>query len=125
MTTKAYSKDLRDKVIKYIEKEGSKKRASEIFDLHRNTVSRWWNRYQKEGHYRARIRVGRVSHITAEQVKSYVELHNNFKTSDMGKHFGISSGGAYYWLKKLGYSYKKKPFRMWKQVNQSVTSTGN
>ena len=37
----------------------------------------------------------------------------------MGEHFKMSGAGAHYWLKKLGYSYKKKPSPMWKQVKKS------
>ena len=122
MSTSPYSEDLRKKVIKYIEKGGSKKGASEVFELHRNTVSLWWNRYKKEGDYRARERLGKKSNITAEEVKEYVELNHNFKASDMGKRFGISSVGAFYWLKKLGYSYKKKPIAMWKLTRRSEKS---
>ena len=38
---KAYSYDLRLKVIKYLEKKGTIKAASELFNINRNTVIAW------------------------------------------------------------------------------------
>ena len=54
MTTSTYSKDLRKKVINYLNKGKSQKEASEVFGVHRNTISRWINRCKKEGNYAAK-----------------------------------------------------------------------
>ena len=65
MSTSPYSEDLRKKVINYLKKGHTQKEASEIFDVHRNTVSRWNTRYRKEGIYSARkpnIVAGYVNH---------------------------------------------------------------
>jgi hypothetical protein len=34
----------------------------------------------------------------------------------MDKHFDMTASGALYWLRKLGYNYKKKTSPMWKQT---------
>jgi len=49
MTTKAYSNDLRLRVIEHIKSGNSQKSAATLFLIGRNAVSRWWLRYQKEG----------------------------------------------------------------------------
>ncbi len=40
MSTSPYSRDLREKVINYIEKGNSQRSAAKIFDIHENTISR-------------------------------------------------------------------------------------
>jgi len=40
----------------------------------------------------------------------------------MGEYFGMTAGGALYWLKKLGFSYKKKTLPMWKLAKKSEKS---
>jgi transposase len=114
MRTSPYDKDLREKVIKYLESGKSQSSATVLFKLNPSTISRWWLRYKKEGHYEARVRIGKKPRVNEKELKKYVDLNPNFKTSDMGKYFGMSGAGALYWLKKLGYSYKKKPLPTWK-----------
>ena len=50
---------------------------------------------------------GKKGRVTPQDIASYVENNPNFILLDMGKHFKMSAAGAHYWLKKLGYSYKK------------------
>ncbi len=116
MTTSPYSLDLRKKVIEYIESGKSQHSAVSLFQLNPSTISRWWLRYKDEGHYYPRIRPGKKPKVSFAELERYIEKHPNFKTSDMGKYFGMTGVGALYWLKKLGFSYKKKPSPMWKQV---------
>jgi transposase len=125
MSTSPYSKDLRKKVIDYIESGKSQKSAVALFKLNPSTISRWWLRYKTEGHYNPRIRIGKKPKISAGELKSYIEANANFKASELGEHFGMSRVGALYWLKKLGYSYKKKPLPMWKQVKKKEPGTKN
>jgi transposase len=118
MSTSPYSQDLREKVIKYLEQGKSKKEASEVYGLHRNTVSRWYNRYKKEGVVESRKRVGAKARLDKEKFILYVEANPDSSLSEMGKHFNISGAWASIMLKKLGYSYKKKPLPMWKRVKK-------
>lgn len=123
MSTSRYSIDLREKVIKYIESDNSQQSASKIFNLNPSTVSRWWLRYKREGNYAARKRVGKAPRVNASLVEDYVKTHPNFTSAEMGKHFCMTSVGAHYWLKKLGYSYKKKPLPTWKLAKKKEKNT--
>lgn len=107
MSTSPYSIDLRKKVIDYLESGNSQQSASSLYKLNPSTISRWWLRYKKEGHYAPRMRIGKKPSISVKEVMQYINDHPNFKTSEMGKYFGMTGVGAYYWLKKLGFSYKK------------------
>jgi transposase len=122
MSTSPYSIDLRKRVINFIEAGNSQQSASDIFELNKSTVNRWWLRNKREGNCAARIRIGRKPRISAESLKNYIEKNPNFKTEELGVYFGMSGSGAFYWLKKLGYSYKKKPLPTWKQKKKSERS---
>ena len=41
----------------------------------------------------------------------------------MGKRFGMTGGGALYWLKKLGFSYKKKTSPIWRLKKKREINT--
>jgi len=119
----SYSLDLRKKVIEYVNKGNSCHSASIKFEISANTVMNWYKRYKSEGHYLSRKVGGKKGRISAQDVETYVNNNPNFILSEMGAHFGMSAPGALYWLRKLGFSYKKKPSPMWKQTKRSEMST--
>lgn len=118
MSTSPYSIDLREKVINYLKLGNSQNSASILFQLNISTISRWYLRYKREGHYTPRVRIGKRPKFSEAELMFYIESTPDFKACDMGKHFGMTSSGARYWLKKLGFSYKKKTFPMWNQMNK-------
>ena len=83
----------------------------------------WYKRYKSEGNYLSRRVGGKKGRISEQAVVTYVKNNPNFILSDMGKHFGMSAPGALYWLRKLGFSYKKKPLPMWKLVKKNEPHT--
>lgn len=116
----SYSQDFRKKVIGYVNRGNSCQSASIKFEIASNTVRNWYKRYKSEGNYLSRKVGGKKGRISEQEVASYVQDNPNFILSEMGKTFGMSAVGALYWLRKLGYSYKKKPLPIWKQVRRSV-----
>lgn len=112
----AYSIDLRKKVIEFIAQGNTQKLAAQLYNLNKATVNRWWLRNKKEGHINPRKNLGKKPKVTKEDFEIYISENLNFTTADMGKHFNISSPGALYWLRKFGFSYKKKPLPVWKQT---------
>jgi transposase len=123
MLTSPYSQDLRKKVISYLSKGKTQKEASEVFEIHRNTVSRWNKRYRQEGSYRARKRLGYKSKLDHNKIELFVKDNPDSKLSSIGARFGISKSHAGLILKKLGFIYKKKPSPMWKQAKKSEIDT--
>lgn len=103
----AYSLDLRKKVIDSILEEETISSTSKRFSISYNTVKNWYLRYQSEGHYKPKKNLGKKPSLTSEDVTNYIKNHPNFKLEEMGKYFKMSYAGAYYWLKKFGYKYKK------------------
>ena len=118
MTTSPYSQDLRDRVIKYIKLGNSQVSAAKTFSLNLSTVNKWYIRYRREGNCKARARLGAKRKVDLEALTSYVTLNPEATLKELAKKFGVSIWGIYYWLKKLGCSYKKKPSPMWKRVKK-------
>ena len=114
MSTSPYSLDLRKKAINYIEKGNSQASASEAFGLHKNTVNRWWKRYKALGIFTAKPRLGFKSKVNKVELEKFVKNNPNMKLSEAGIKFGISGSQVSNILKKLGFSYKKKPLPTWK-----------
>lgn len=114
-----YSIDLREKVINCLEDGNTQRETSKIFNLSKTTINTWYLRYKNEGHYLPRKRLGAKPRIIKEDFSNYVSDNPNATSEDIGKAFGISSSGARYWLRAIGFSYKKKPSRMWKQTKKS------
>ena len=63
MRTSPYSKDLREKVIRFIEMGNTQVLASLVFELNISTVSRWYQRYRETGNFLAKKRPGAKSKI--------------------------------------------------------------
>ena len=123
MTTSPYSFDLRKKVINYIEKGKSQASASEAFGLHKNTVNRWCKRYKEVGVFTAKPRLGFKSKVNKLELEEFIKNNPNIKLSEAGIKFGITGSQVGNILKKLGFSYKKKPLPTWKLAKTSENNT--
>jgi transposase len=122
MSSNPYGLDLREKVIKFLSAGNSQRLASKVFNISKTTVNTWHVRYKKDGNYLPKKKLGARSKIDISKFIEYVK-NNPDATSDMiGKHFGMTNSGARYYLKKLGFSYKKKHIPMWRQAKKSELS---
>lgn len=119
----SYSQDFRKKVIAYVNRGNSCHSASIKFEIASNTVRNWYKRYKSEGNYLSRKIGGKKGRVSSQEIVDYVNNKADFILLEMGRHFGMTAAGAYYWLKKLGFSYKKKPSAIWKQVRKKEQST--
>lgn len=120
MSTSPYSTDLRKKVIEYIESGNSQSLAAKVFAINISTVNRWYLRYRREGHCLPKKRPGAKSKIDPKALEKYVLANPNLRLCDLAKVFAVSLWGIRYWLKKLGFTFKKKPSPTWKQTKKNV-----
>ena len=86
-------------------------------------MNRWWQRYKKEGHVNPRMNLGRKAKIDKAELKKYVDAHPDSRLYDISLKFMVSVNAIHRSLKKLGYSYKKKPSPMWKQAKKNEPNT--
>ena len=120
---KIYDQDLRDKVITYLEAGNSCVSASEIFSLSINTVKNWYKRYKKLGHCKPCKLPGKKARIASDVFKEYVNNNPNKTLKEIGVHFGMTSVGALYYMRKTGMRYKKKSRTIVKPALKSVQNT--
>jgi len=92
--TKSYSNDLRKRVVEYLDGGNCYREASQLFKGSISAIGRWYRRYKEVGNYQGKIKGG---------LKKKIDL-NGFAA----KKFNVSSFTISYWLRKLGYSYKKR-----------------
>ena len=104
---RSYSNDLRKKVIDYIESGNSQRSAAFRFKISATSVNIWWRRYREEGNYQAKKNPGAKPKVDIVKLEEYCLKNPSTRLIDIGKEFGITDVGALYWLRKLGYSYKK------------------
>ena len=120
--TKNYSNDLRQKVVEYLDAGNNYNQASKIFKISVSAIGRWYRKYMHEGNYFAKKRGGSTRKIDLEGLEKYVKTNENMTLKQAAQKFDVSIFTISYWLKRLGYSYKKKTFPTWKQVKQSETN---
>lgn len=120
---KAYSYDLRQKVIKAIEFDGWKKsEVAEIFQISRNTIDLWLKRRQETGDYRPLSNRPHHTHakITDWQAfEEFAEKQGDKTQTQMAKLWGepISPRTISRGLKKIGFTRKKRITDMKKGMN--------
>ena len=113
-----YGKDLRMKVINFIQKGNTQKQAVEVFCINKNTISSWWQRYRQDGCVSSKSMKGAKPSIDKEQFIDFIKSNSDARVSDIAAHFNLSQGGAFYWLKKLKFVFKKKTSPTWRQMKQ-------
>lgn len=118
MNTKAYSEDLRIRVIDSIKTGNSQRGVSRLFNVSKSAVNRWWKRYQEEGILRAKPKLGSKSKVSAQDLETYVNENPCKTLKEIGAHFGLKRSTIQKRLQKLGFRYKKKPSPIWKQTSK-------
>ena len=116
--TKSYSNDLRKRVVEFLENGSSYDEASKLFKISVSAIGRWYRKYKQEGNYYAKIRGGSKRKIDLEALEEYVKTNENMILKQAARKFEVSVFTISYWLRRLGYSYKKKTFLTWKQVKK-------
>ena len=123
MSTKAFSGDLRIRVIRYIEEGNTQRMASKLFDVSTSAVNRWWKRYKEEGSSQAKRKIGSKGKIEQKDLEEYVKKHPNQTLGEIAEKFKVTGVAIWKRLKKLGFSYKKKCSPTWKQMKKSDPCT--
>ena len=81
--------------------------------------------YKSEGVFAPKIRLGQKSKVDKSKLEEFVRNNPNTTLSAAGIKFRITAWQVGRILKKLGFSYKKKPLPTWKQVKKREFNTKN
>ena len=115
---RSYSEDLRKRVIEFLLEGNSYDKASKLFKISVSAIGRWYRRYHKEGIYHSKKQGGSKRKINLDDLEKYVQSNEDMTLKAASKKFNTSNFTISYWLKKLGYSYKKKALPTWRQVKK-------
>lgn len=111
---KAYSYDLRQKLMQAIELDGMKKsEASEVFNISRNTINLWFQRKAETGdvQLKPRVTASPKQKITDwEKFRAFAKEHQDKTQAEMAQLWDgdISSRTISRALQKLGLTRKKR-----------------
>lgn len=128
---KAYSYDLRQKVMQAIELDGMKKsEASELFHISRNTINLWFQRKAETGdiQVKPRTRSSPKRKITDwEAFRAFAKQHEDKTQAEMAQLWegDISSRTISRALQKLGLTRKKRRTGIANGTKPNVPSSAN
>ena len=104
----SYSIDLRERVLLFIEKGGSKESASKVFSLGRTTVYKWINKKASTGKLNDGPRRRKWKKIDPTVLLERVKEHPDYTLTEYAKEFGTSLTSLAKALKKLKITLKKR-----------------
>lgn len=105
---KCYSRDLREKVLRYVDGAGGVVSASELFGIGRNTISSWLKLRKESGDIAPKKFGGNKRKIDYSELESYVKANPDKHLSEIGAEFGVSGVCIWKAFRKLGISHKKR-----------------
>ena len=114
---RAYSEDLRRRVIEAVKSGGGLRKIGKQFRVSKTTVSRWYQRYQETGEVKAK-QMGSPGGLKLESERTYImeqikeEPHISLR--ELARNLterGIKTSHRAVWtfVRRSGLSYKKKP----------------
>lgn len=119
----AYSLDLRERVIAYIEQGGKKVNASVLFKVSRPTIDGW---------IRLKIKTGSVKKppiaprswrkINPEVLISLINEQPDSILDDYAKQFNVTNSGIWRSLDRNNFTRKKRPRFIKKEVKKNETT---
>jgi len=109
----AYSKDLRKRVLDYIEEGHTRQAAANLFKVSLSPIY-LWQRLRKAGEsLAAKARVSKPRKLDYEELKTYVGANTDATLKEYGEHFQVSHVSIFHALKKLGITRKKSKSSTW------------
>jgi transposase len=105
---KAYSEDLREKVISHVMSGCSKREAARVFNIGEATVYNWLRLY-KGGSLKPKKRTNYPRKVDEHALKKYVETNPDHTLKQIAEALGLKFQTVAKWLKRLNITRKKRP----------------
>ena len=103
----AYSNDLRERVLKYVENGSSKTEAAGIFGVCLKTIWNWIER-KKQGDISPKKKVVLPKKIDCECLFQFVKTNPDAYLREIAEEFGVTIPAVFYACKRLKITLKKK-----------------
>jgi len=105
---RAYSEDLRYKVLEHVAKGTSKTKTAELFGIGANSIYLWQRRLKELGHLKSRYKGKPVMKITGQKLRKYIGKHPDAYLEEIAVHFGASAVGIWKACKRYKITRKKR-----------------
>ena len=105
---KAYSEDLREKVLSNIMSGCSKREAAKVFNIGEATVYRWIDLH-KQGDIKPKKRTNYTRQVDEKKLREYVEKNPDHTLKQIAEALGLKFQNVGKWLKRLKITRKKRP----------------
>ena len=120
---KAYSEDIREAVIKYVERGAKKREASQIFGVGENAIYRWIKQKREQGHLRRKpIYVAEYRKMNPKELIKYVEGNPDKTQKEIAAHFGVAPQSVSEAFQKHKITRKKRLYVTKKGMKQRKQS---
>jgi putative transposase len=104
---RAYSEDLREKVISHIMSGCSKREAAKVFNIGEATVYRWID-LQKQGDIKPKKRTDYPRKVDEQKLREYVAQNPDHTLKQIAASLGLKFQNVGKWLKRLKITRKKR-----------------
>lgn len=104
---KAYSEDLREKVISHIMSGCSKREAAKVFNIGEATVYNWL-KLHKKGSLKPKKRTDYPRKVDEQKLREYVEQNPDHTLTQIGNALNLKFQTVGKWLKRLKITRKKR-----------------
>ena len=99
----AYSTDFKQRALDYIKEGHSHVEAAKVFDVGVRTLFTW----EEQGHLERKKRVAKSRKIPLEELKAFVEAHQDAFLREIATHFDCAVPSVWAALKQIKVTLKK------------------
>ena len=103
----AYSLDLREKVVAYVQNGHSQRETAKVFNINKATVSRWMKLVKENKSLKPVPTPRRPHKLSLEKLEAYVKEHPDAFLHEIAEALDSKKTTVFCALKKLGYKLKK------------------
>lgn len=103
---KAHGIELRQRIIKFVKRGGSKQEAGRRFEVSRSTVYRYLE-LETQGRLEPKKSWGKWRKIDPQRLCAYIRGHNEATLKEMAGVFGVNDVGILRALRRLKITFKK------------------
>ena len=113
----SYHLDLRHRVINCVLNGNRRRSASEIFDVHYNTVKTWVTKFKETGECLPQVRATSARRkLALEALRQDVQSAPESFQSERASRFGVVQSTISNALAKMGLTRKKPPPTIWNKM---------
>ena len=104
----AYSVDLRERVINFVNAGHTQEETSLLFDVGTTTIKRWKSQLSQTGSLEKKPLNRAASVFESDKLNAYIEKNPDALLKDVGEHFNAWIAGAFYALGREKITLKKR-----------------